>query len=106
MQSLGTKLQRTCTFGILLLLTSQPLKYAEEACYVGAVVVKALSSGLEIGSSNWTIEDPKGKDFIFIKLSIIAVCSFAMEFDYRALQGDDLVLNADFSFENVIEDVE
>ncbi|XP_065875635.1 uncharacterized protein [Euphorbia lathyris] len=82
----------------------QPLKYAEEACYNGAVVVKALSSGLEIGSCNWTIEDPKGK-ISYISSSIIA-SAHAMEFDYRALQGTDLVLYADFSSQDVIEDAE
>ncbi|KAL1096371.1 hypothetical protein V6Z11_D06G219400 [Gossypium hirsutum] len=35
----------------------QTLKYAEEACYNGTLVIKAFSSGLEIGTCNWTIND-------------------------------------------------
>ncbi|WCJ38542.1 Integrator complex subunit 9 [Euphorbia peplus] len=82
----------------------QPLKYAEEACYNGAVVVKALSSGLEIGSCNWTIEDPKGK-ISYLSSSIIA-SAHAMEFDYHALQGSDLVLFANLLSQDVVEDAE
>ncbi|KAJ9176324.1 hypothetical protein P3X46_011649 [Hevea brasiliensis] len=82
----------------------QKLKYAEAACHNGALVIKALSSGLDIGSCNWTVESPEGN--ISCLSSSIFVSACAMEFDYRALQGADLILYLDFSSEDVIEDVE
>ncbi|XP_012085492.1 integrator complex subunit 9 homolog isoform X3 [Jatropha curcas] len=80
----------------------QTLKYAEAACHNGALVIKAFSSGLEIGSCNWTVEGPE-ENFACVSSSIF-VSAHAMEFDYRALQGKDLILYSDFSA--VIEDVE
>ncbi|KAK8494431.1 hypothetical protein V6N12_018095 [Hibiscus sabdariffa] len=37
----------------------QTLKYAEEACYNGTLIIRPFSSGLEIGTCNWTISGPK-----------------------------------------------
>lgn len=70
------------------------VNYAEETCYNGALVIKALSSGLEIGACNWEINSPKG-DVAFISSSIF-FSGHAMDFDYRALAGNDLVFYSDF----------
>ncbi|XP_021297327.1 integrator complex subunit 9 homolog isoform X2 [Herrania umbratica] len=40
----------------------QTLKYAEEACYNGNLIIKAFSSGLEIGTCNWTINEKMEND--------------------------------------------
>lgn len=82
----------------------QTLKYAEETCYNGTLVIKAFSSGLEIGSCNWMINCPKG-DVAFISSSIF-VSGHAMDFDYCALKGNDLILFSDFSSLNATENLE
>eukprot|EP00268_Persea_americana_P027284 TRINITY_DN26703_c0_g1_i4.p1 TRINITY_DN26703_c0_g1~~TRINITY_DN26703_c0_g1_i4.p1 ORF type:complete len:718 (+),score=117.19 TRINITY_DN26703_c0_g1_i4:29-2155(+) len=73
----------------------QTLKYAEEACYNGSMVVKAFSSGLEIGSSNWMINGPR-RNITYLSSSIFE-SAYAKEFDYLSLQGNDLVLFSDLS---------
>ncbi|EEF42006.1 conserved hypothetical protein [Ricinus communis] len=80
------------------------LKYAEAACYNGELVIKAFSSGIEIGSCNWLIEGPK-ENMAWVSSSIF-LSTHAMEFDYHALRGTDLILYSDFSSQDVIEDVE
>ncbi|XAR62520.1 hypothetical protein NMG60_11017305 [Bertholletia excelsa] len=80
----------------------QPVKYAEETCYNGTLILKAFSSGLEIGSCNWTINSPEIN--IACLSSSIFVSSHAMSFDYCALQGYDLILYSDFSLHDVMED--
>ncbi|XP_028111729.1 integrator complex subunit 9 isoform X3 [Camellia sinensis] len=82
----------------------QVLKYAEETCYSGTLILKAFSSGLEIGTCNWTINGPKRN--IACLSSSIFVSSYAMNFDYHALQGYDLVLYSDFSLLDVMEDTD
>lgn len=82
----------------------QTLKYAEEACYNGTLVIKAFSSGLEIGSCNWTISCQE-RNIACISSSIF-VSSDAMDFDYHSLQGNDLILYSDFSSQDGMEDVE
>ncbi|XAR63515.1 hypothetical protein NMG60_11023474 [Bertholletia excelsa] len=80
----------------------QPLKYAEETCYNGTLILKAFSSGLEIRSCNWTINSPEIN--IACLSSSIFVSSDAMSFDYCALQGYNLILYSDFSPYDVMED--
>lgn len=82
----------------------QTLRYAEEACYNGTLVMKAFSSGLEIGACNWSIHSPK-RDIAVISRSIFAP-DHAMSFDYRALQGNDIILYSDLSSMDAMEDVE
>jgi integrator complex subunit 9 len=82
----------------------QTLRYAEEACYNGTLIIKACSSGLEIGTCNWTINGPK-RDVAFISSSIF-LPAHAMKFDYHALQGNDVILYSDFSPLDAMEDVE
>ena len=80
------------------------LNYAEETCYNGALILKAFSSGLEIGACNWAISSPKG-DVAFISSSIF-FSGHAMDFDYHALEGNDLVLYSDFQSLHTMDDIE
>ncbi|XP_076907742.1 uncharacterized protein LOC143564313 [Bidens hawaiensis] len=71
------------------------LKYAEEACYNGTLMVKALSSGLEIGSCNWSLKSPK-RNVSYISSSVFS-SGTAMNFDFHALQGSDVLIFSDFA---------
>lgn len=82
----------------------QTLRYAEETCYNGTLIIKAFSSGLEIGTCNWTINGPK-RDVAYISNSIF-LPAHAMKFDYRSLQSNDIVLYSDFSSLDAMENVE
>ncbi|XP_078169753.1 integrator complex subunit isoform X3 [Carex rostrata] len=73
----------------------QPLRLGEEACFNGILVIKALSSGLEIGSCNWLIKCPKGS-LVYLSSSVFG-SAHAMEFDYVSLTGQDIVIFSDFS---------
>lgn len=75
-----------------------PLKYAEEVCFNGAIILKAFSSGLEIGSSNWMISSPR-RSITYLSSSIFE-SGHAMGFDYHSLQGNDLILFSDLSSMN------
>lgn len=82
----------------------QSLKYAEEACYNGTLLIRASSSGLEIGTCNWTISSPKGT--VSYLSSSCFVSSTSMDFDYHALQGSDMIIYSDFTTWNPGDDVE
>ncbi|OVA07305.1 Beta-Casp domain [Macleaya cordata] len=73
----------------------QTLKYAEETCCNGTFMIKAFSSGLEIGTSNWTISCPR-RSIVCLSSSIFE-SAHAMNFDYRSLQGNDVILFSDLS---------
>ncbi|KAI7743871.1 hypothetical protein M8C21_030320 [Ambrosia artemisiifolia] len=73
----------------------QSLKYAEEACYNGTLIIKALSSGLEIGSCNWSLKDPK-RNVSYISSSVFS-SGTAMDFDFHALLGSDVLIYSDFA---------
>ncbi|KAG1371128.1 integrator complex subunit 9 [Cocos nucifera] len=73
----------------------QSVKYAEEVCYNGTIILKAFSSGLEIGSCNWTINVPR-RNITYLSSSVFE-SSHAMDFDYHPLQGNDLILFSDLS---------
>ncbi|XP_026656152.1 integrator complex subunit 9 homolog isoform X5 [Phoenix dactylifera] len=73
----------------------QSVKYAEEVCYNGTIILKAFSSGLEIGSCNWTVNGPR-RNITYLSSSIFE-SSHAMDFDYHSLQGNDLILFSDLS---------
>lgn len=80
----------------------QSLKYAEEACYNGTLMIQALSSGLDIGTSNWRIISPKQN------VSYISTSSFASAtsqgFDYNALRGSDVIIFSDFTACNFMDE--
>ncbi|KAL2898305.1 Integrator complex subunit 9-like protein [Bienertia sinuspersici] len=77
------------------ILKVHSLKYAEESCYGGLLNIKAFSSGLDIGTSNWEIKSPK-KDVVFISSSVL-VSATALNFNYHALQNSDVAVFSDFS---------
>ncbi|CAO2816206.1 unnamed protein product [Amaranthus hypochondriacus] len=79
----------------------QTLQYDEETCYDGLLVIKAFSSGLDIGTSNWRFISPK-KDVVFISGSVF-VSAPALSFNYHALQDCDVILFSDFSSLNCME---
>ncbi|KAJ6811295.1 integrator complex subunit 9 [Iris pallida] len=78
----------------------QFLKYGEEACFNSTLILKAFSSGLEIGSCNWTINGPR-RSVTYLTSSIFK-SAHAMDFDYRSLKGNDVVLFSDLSYLDVI----
>jgi len=80
------------------------LKYGEEVCYNGTLVIQAFSSGLEIGSCNWTINGPK-RTIVYLSNSIFTSAT-AMDFDYHPLQGSDMVIYSDFSTWNLTDDID
>ncbi|CAK9140266.1 unnamed protein product [Ilex paraguariensis] len=82
----------------------QALKYGEEACYNGTLIIKAFSSGLDIGACNWTMNSPRGNS-AYLSGSVF-VSAMAMDFDYPALQGSDMIFYSDFSSWNVSHNVE
>lgn len=82
----------------------QALKYGEQTCYNGTLLIKALSSGLEIGTCNWAISSPKG--IVANLSSSCLVSSTAMEFDYHALHGSDMIIYSDFYTWNSGNDVD
>ncbi|KAK2965058.1 hypothetical protein RJ639_029411 [Escallonia herrerae] len=82
----------------------QVLKYAEEACNNGSITIKAFSSGLEIGSCNWTISSPKAN--IGHISSSIFQSETAMDFNYHALQGCDGIIYSDNSARNILGNME
>ncbi|XP_028788858.1 integrator complex subunit 9 isoform X2 [Neltuma alba] len=86
------------------MLKVQTLKYAEEACYNGTLVIKALSSGVEFGGCNWILSGPKGN------VGYISCSSFnsahAMNFDFHSLQGTRILIYSDFSSVRITPNVE
>ncbi|KAJ1259900.1 hypothetical protein BS78_10G191400 [Paspalum vaginatum] len=40
----------------------QPVRYGEEVCFNGIFMLKASSSGLELGNSTWTIKGPRDNE--------------------------------------------
>ncbi|GLJ46620.1 hypothetical protein SUGI_0982320 [Cryptomeria japonica] len=72
-----------------------PLRLAEEICYNDTLVIKPISSGLEIGASNWMVNGPR-RSLTYITGSVIGT-GHAMGLDIPSLQGTDLVLFSDFS---------
>ncbi|CAI9090048.1 OLC1v1024733C1 [Oldenlandia corymbosa var. corymbosa] len=71
----------------------QSLKYAEEACYNGILLLKAFSSGLDIGTCNWSITSPK-QNVAYISGSVFA-SEISTKFDYHALWGSDVIFFSD-----------
>ncbi|GAU39313.1 hypothetical protein TSUD_119190 [Trifolium subterraneum] len=86
------------------ILKMNTLNYAQEACYNGTLVIKAFSSGVEIGSCNWILNGPKG-DIAYLSSSCF-FSAHAMTFDYRSLQGTSSLIYSDFSSLNDAQDIE
>ncbi|WOL01472.1 integrator complex subunit 9 [Canna indica] len=73
----------------------QPLKYGEETCFNGSIMLKAYSSGLDIGSCNWTINSPRRRIAYLSGSLFLSACWKG--FDYLSLLGNDIVLFSDLS---------
>lgn len=72
----------------------ETLRFAEEACYNGTLIIKAFSSGLEIGSCNWSLKGPK-RNISYISSSVFS-SGTAMDFDFHGLIGSDVLIYSDF----------
>jgi integrator complex subunit 9 len=86
------------------ILKINTLNYAQEVCYNGTLVIKAFSSGVEIGSCNWILNGPKG-DIAYLSSSCF-FSAHAMTFDYRSLQGTSSLIYSDFSSLSDEQDIE
>ncbi|XP_023641133.1 integrator complex subunit 9 isoform X2 [Capsella rubella] len=73
----------------------QAVKFAEEVCYNGTLIIKALSSGLDIGACNWLINGPNGS--LSYMSSSICVSHHAKSFDFHGLKGTDVLIYSDLS---------
>ncbi|KAL9261508.1 Integrator complex subunit 9-like protein, partial [Drosera capensis] len=73
----------------------ESLKYAEEVCYNGVLLIKAFSSGCGIGACNWRLKGPK-RDASYLCSSVCA-SGPAMNFDWKGLQDSDTMIYSDFS---------
>ncbi|KAJ0234083.1 Integrator complex subunit [Hirschfeldia incana] len=73
----------------------QALKFAEEVCYNGTLIIKAISSGLDIGACNWLINGPNGC-LSYVSDSIF-VSHHAKSFDFHGLKGTDVMIYSGFS---------
>ncbi|ONM35365.1 uncharacterized protein [Zea mays] len=73
----------------------QSVKYGEEVCFNGIFMLKASSSGLELGNSTWTIQSPRAS--ITYLPSSVFVSAHALDFDYSSLKENDVILFSDFS---------
>lgn len=82
----------------------QTLRYAEEACYNGTLVIKPFSCGLEIGACNWVINGPQN-NLAFMSGSI-SVSGHAMNFDRQALEGSNQMIYSDLSSLDAADNIE
>ncbi|MCI03989.1 integrator complex subunit 9-like, partial [Trifolium medium] len=86
------------------ILKINTVNYAQEVCYNGTLVIKAFSSGIEIGSCNWILNGPKG-DIAYLSSSCF-FSAHAMSFDYRSLQGTSSLIYSDFASLTDAQDIE
>ncbi|RLN04807.1 hypothetical protein C2845_PM13G16730 [Panicum miliaceum] len=82
--------------------TIQPVKYGEEVCFNGIFMLKASSSGLELGNSVWTIKGPRAS--ITYLPSSVFVSAHALDFDYSSLKENDVILFSDLSSLNDMDE--
>nr|XP_043610912.1 integrator complex subunit 9 isoform X2 [Erigeron canadensis] len=74
------------------------LRYSEEACYNGTLIINALSSGIEIGSCNWNLKSPK-RNISYISSAVFS-SETAMGFDFHGLLESDVLIYSDFALWN------
>lgn len=86
------------------ILKVRTLKYAEEVCYNGTLVIKPFSSGVELGSCNWILNGTKG-DIAYLSSSSFN-SAHAMNFDFRSLCGTHMLIYSDLSPLSFTQDVE
>ncbi|CAO2172470.1 unnamed protein product [Urochloa humidicola] len=80
----------------------QAVKYGEEVCFNGIFMLKASSSGLELGNSVWTIKGPRVT--ITYLPSSVFVSAHALDFDYSSLKENDVILFSDLSSLNDMDE--
>ncbi|CAD6228590.1 unnamed protein product [Miscanthus lutarioriparius] len=80
----------------------QPVKYGEEVCFNGIFMLKASSSGLELGNSTWAIKGPRAS--VTYLPSSVFVSAHALDFDYSSLKENDVILFSDFSSLNDMDE--
>uniref|UniRef100_A0A0D3CM10 Beta-Casp domain-containing protein n=1 Tax=Brassica oleracea var. oleracea TaxID=109376 RepID=A0A0D3CM10_BRAOL len=67
----------------------QDVKFSEEVCYNGTLIIKALSSGLDIGDCNWLINGPNGS-LSYVSDSIF-VSHHSKNFDSHEMTENDCI---------------
>lgn len=80
----------------------QPVKFGEEVCFNGMLMLKASSSGLELGNCVWSIKGPRAS--ITYLPSTVFVSAHALDCDYNSLKENDIILFSDFSSLNVMDE--
>jgi integrator complex subunit 9 len=80
----------------------KPVKYGEEVCFNGILILKASSSGLELGNCVWTIKGPRAS--ITYLPSSIFVSAHALDFDHGSVKENDVILFLDFSSLNDMDE--
>ena len=63
---------------------TQTVKYGEEVCFNGMLMLKASSSGLELGNCVWSIKGPRAS--ITYLPSTLFVSAHALDCDYNSLK--------------------
>ena len=81
---------------------TQPIKYGQEVCFNGMLMLKASSSGLELGNCAWSLKGPRAS--ITYLPSTLFVSAHALDCDYNSLKGNDVILFSDFSSLNVMDE--
>uniref|UniRef100_A0A453G8N0 Beta-Casp domain-containing protein n=2 Tax=Aegilops tauschii subsp. strangulata TaxID=200361 RepID=A0A453G8N0_AEGTS len=81
---------------------TQTVKYGEEVCFNGMLMLKASSSGLELGNCVWSIKGPRAS--ITYLPSTLFVSAHALDCDYNSLKENDIILFSDFSSLNVMDE--
>lgn len=81
---------------------TQTVKYGEEVCFNGMLMLKASSSGLELGNCVWSIKGPRAS--ITYLPSTVFVSAHALDCDYNSLKENDIILFSDFSSLNVMDE--
>lgn len=80
----------------------QSVKYGENVCFNGMLMLKASSSGLELGNCAWTIKGPRAS--ITYLPSSVFVSAHALDCDYSSLKENDVILFSDFSYLSAMDE--
>lgn len=81
---------------------TEPIKYGQEVCFNGMLVLKASSSGLELGNCVWSLKGPRAS--ITYLPGTVFVSAHALDCDINSLKENDVVLFSDFSSLNVMDE--
>uniref|UniRef100_A0ACD5XC49 Uncharacterized protein n=1 Tax=Avena sativa TaxID=4498 RepID=A0ACD5XC49_AVESA len=81
---------------------TEPIKYGQEVCFNGMLMLKASSSGLELGNCAWSLKGPRAS--ITYLPSTVFVSAHALDCDLNSLKENDVILFSDFSSLYVIDE--